>query len=557
MKLKQIGLWFGVMMLMGVIGFVAVGNTAAQTGPNLLQNPGFEEGHYNQSGISEITVPNGWKMHWLDGQDYEFTYQEFPAARPETVVWNGNNGASIPAGEEVFWRDGNFTVKLFKGYAPMYVAMSQDVSGLQVGRKYRFVAPIYTDIYEWENGKVYPTDPNHGLIRLGASAVGATWLDEGQIAYSGFWPASYGQYGLYVYDFTATQSDMTVWMEMVASYPHGNNGFFTDGASLQALDEFGAVTGGTGSTSSQPVETATPFPTPTPRADGAVVHVVQSGDNFWGLAIRYASVMNMTPEEALPAIQALNSDVQFLSPNMELMIVPPSTNGGSTAGDTGDTDGDTSGDDTTDGGTTTDDGDSAAPTATPEPTSVPVAISSDNPGADSQICLAVYDDANASATRDNDEALLGDAVLTISNDSGTVATYVTDGINEPYCFSDLPANTYQVKFSPPSDYQATTPINWAVTVADGVQLSTGFGAQYAPNGGSEIADANSGGNNASGNGEETSSDSSLDNAEVNTSGNAAPEAEDGGASNLGVIAIAIAIVLVLLAGAGVVLLRRS
>ena len=41
-------------------------------GPNLLTNPGFEEGHYNQDGIAEITVPNGWRMHWSNRESKIF-----------------------------------------------------------------------------------------------------------------------------------------------------------------------------------------------------------------------------------------------------------------------------------------------------------------------------------------------------------------------------------------------------------------------------------------------------------------------------------------------------
>ncbi len=56
-------------------------------GPNLLKNPGFEEGHHNQDGIAEITVPDGWRMHWSDRESNIFDgYAQ--TARPETVVWD-------------------------------------------------------------------------------------------------------------------------------------------------------------------------------------------------------------------------------------------------------------------------------------------------------------------------------------------------------------------------------------------------------------------------------------------------------------------------------------
>ena len=74
-----------------------------------------------------------------------------------------------------------------------------------------------------------------------------------------------------------------------------------------------------------------PAPTPTPRADGAVVHIVQSGDSIWSLAANYADVMGITPQEALTAIPELNNNPAVLRSGMELIIVPPSEDGGQAA----------------------------------------------------------------------------------------------------------------------------------------------------------------------------------------------------------------------------------
>ncbi|MFO7904095.1 MAG: hypothetical protein R6U98_15635 [Pirellulaceae bacterium] len=37
-----------------------------------------------------------------------------------------------------FW-DGDYTLKMFWAKAPIHIAISQDVGGLEVGREYRFV----------------------------------------------------------------------------------------------------------------------------------------------------------------------------------------------------------------------------------------------------------------------------------------------------------------------------------------------------------------------------------------------------------------------------------
>ena len=82
MKIKHISWLIVAGLFVLLIGLVTVGQTAAQTQgtENLLTNPGFEAGHHRQDGIPEITVPDGWRLHWLDNA--EFFGSDGPAARP-------------------------------------------------------------------------------------------------------------------------------------------------------------------------------------------------------------------------------------------------------------------------------------------------------------------------------------------------------------------------------------------------------------------------------------------------------------------------------------------
>jgi hypothetical protein len=238
MKLKQITVVALIALLVVAIGHLTAPATSAQTGPNLLVNPGFEEGHYNQDGIAEITVPNGWRMHWLDG--VEFAGSNGVAYRPESVVWNVSGAP--PHEADLFWRDGIYTLKVFKSWAPMYATLSQDVAGLEVGRRYQLAVPIYIDIIaDYDGGKVAPEKLDSGMVRLGASPVGATWRDGNAINYSGWWTAEtispfYLAYPVFIHEFTATHDTMTVWVEFASKDPYPNNGFFMDGLSLRALD---------------------------------------------------------------------------------------------------------------------------------------------------------------------------------------------------------------------------------------------------------------------------------------------------------------------------------
>lgn len=298
-KIAKTMLLFAVTLLVALLS-IPRSDVAAQDdiiSGNLFENGSFEAGFYNQDGISEITVPNGWRMHWIDGVAFEGT-DGLPAYRPETVVWFIQDAP--PEERPLFFRDGSYTLKLFKPWAPLFTALSQEVSGLEVGRNYRIIAPIFVDIVEsYEGGKQPPgARPDAGFIRFSVGPAGSGWRTAG-LTYSPTWGAhNVGGFYLnsinYIWDFTATAESMVIFLEMGSTQPFINNGFFMDGVGLYALGSTGDVPASSGGNSGggtvvQAGPTATPFPTPTPRPDGAIIHVVNTGDTFWTIAIRYAS----------------------------------------------------------------------------------------------------------------------------------------------------------------------------------------------------------------------------------------------------------------------------
>jgi hypothetical protein len=528
------------------VAFWLSGPSNAQAQSNLLTNPGFEGGHFNQDNISEITVPNGWRMHWLDG--IPFNNSNGNAARPETVVWNIQDAP--PDERPLFFRDGAYTLKIFKGWAPVYAALSQDVTGLEVGRRYRLSAPIFVDIVEsYEGGKNAPGKLDSGQVRLGAGNTGVAWRDAANIQYSPWWtggnvPSFYLNTNTFSHEFTATSPNMTVWIEVASIDPYINNGFFMDGLSLVALDAVAPVApppaagGGTGAVAAQPAgPTAVPPPTPTPRADGAVVHIVQAGDSFWGLAIQYASVMQLSPEDAVKAIQERNNNPTVINPGQELIIVPPNSSAAVApppAEETPEAE--------TEAETEAVEEEVVAEeeaTSEPEPENTASVING--------ICASVYHDLNGDAQRDSsNEPLLANAAITIFQGGRTVTSYVTDGQNEPYCFEDLPADTYQVQVYPPAGYQATTPESWAIVVAEGVIVPVAFGLAEAPETVAMVDD--------SALAEEVEAAAVEETA---VSPNPDPESASGGLASVSGLILIAAAVLVMLAGVGVYLLRRG
>ncbi|MCP4423316.1 MAG: LysM peptidoglycan-binding domain-containing protein [Chloroflexi bacterium] len=537
MKIKTLALFVILVTAVTFMGSATVEKTAAQTQgtENLLVNPGFENGHHYQDQIAEIVVPDGWRLHWVDSVTFPGAWDNLPAARPESTVWNSQGG--VPVGEEGLWRDGIYTLKIFKAWTPMYAALSQDVTGLEVGRRYRLVAPIFADVVmEYSGGSKIPPDrPDSGQVRLGASPTGSAWRDEGAIAYSGWWTGAtvspfYQSYATFVYDFTATQENMTVWIEFRSTYPYPNNGFFMDTMGLYTLDEVDAsVTnspagGGAPAPSGPP---PTPMPTPTPRADGAVVHVVQSNDTLWTIAIRYAETMGMTPEDALPAIRDLNNNPAFINVGQELVIVPP---GAAAPAE----------EPTPEPAETTEEAEAEEPTPEPTPELMEETAVTE-PETGNSICVAAFNDADSNGQRGVGEGLAADAAISLFLAGSSVATYVTDGINEPYCFQGLDADSYQVQIFPPAGYMMTTTGSWAVAVSNNMAINVEFGTQYNPE-----ADA------------VAMTDTAVEDAPAETTGDetASVDEPDGG-SNVGLYVLGGAVVLVLLAGVGVVLLRKS
>ncbi len=556
------GIQVALLMVTGLMlaALVMSPTDAGAQGQNLLTNPGFEEGHYNQDGIAEITVPNGWRMHWSNRESNIFNgYAE--TARPETVVWN-ISGA--PADErELFWKDGIYTVKIFKGWAPLWAAMSQDVSGLEVGRRYRLVAPIYIDIVADYSGgqKIPPSDNRHGRVRLGASPVGATWRDESAIGYSGWWTADtvnpfYLAYPTFIHEFTATAPEMTVWIEMASNYPHPNNGFFIDTVGLYALDEQGVVpqpaapaadSGGeqpAGNTQAAAAQPAAPVPTATPRADGAVIHIVQSGDSFWSLAVQYAETMGITPEEALTEIPALNNNPSVINSGDELIIVPPNPERAAAIAEASDeqpAEEETSVEgESADGAEAGEEAQSAesenvSETAQGGSSNLTQALLQASP---SSICVQVYEDINGDGTRaDVGDNPIADQAITLRRAGSTVSTYVTDGSGDLHCFESLEPDTYQVQIYPTADYAVVGDDRWAVAMAEGVMIPVSFGLHSAAN---AVADA--------GTTDDAASAADAASAEPDTG---------GPADNLGLVILGIAVVLILVAGTGVYLLRRG
>ncbi|MFP4345492.1 MAG: LysM peptidoglycan-binding domain-containing protein [Anaerolineales bacterium] len=179
----------------------------------------------------------------------------------------------------------------------------------------------------------------------------------------------------------------------------------------------------------------TPVNTPTPRPDGAIVHIVQSGDTLYGIALQY--------DVPVDELRRLNAGTlggnDLLVVGQEIIISVPEQ------------------------------------TATPEPTVAPTAEATEAPaeqpaeqpeeaatpapsGDTASLCVVAYHDRNQDRMQQPEsEELLPNATFTLVGTNGTAGTYTTDGIEEPHCFENLQPDSYVLRQTPPAGYEVVGP----------------------------------------------------------------------------------------------------
>jgi len=125
---------------------------------------------------------------------------------------------------------------------------------------------------------------------------------------------------------------------------------------------------------------------------------------------------------------------------------------------------------------------SVAPTATagPSPTSGPVTPTATPFHGNGEVCVAVYEDVNGDATRQDSEVIIPDAAVSLTDRLGTISkTATTTTTTDPLCFSEIPEGDYNISVAVPEGYNPTTVMNYALTVNAGDQALLDFGAQVS------------------------------------------------------------------------------
>ncbi len=194
-------------------------------GTNILFNPSFEDGHYNQNGVPELQLPNNWGFEWDTGRTGfgDEVWDEW--VRPEVRVLPKSN---VPSSEHNdFFVDGDHAVKIFKGSGAISFRFSQ-AHQLEAG-KYQFTVNVYPDVikgYGSNGEKIFADDPLAAELSFLLNGSQTAWR-----------VVEIGERNRYAFVFEISEPK-TVQVALVARgrFAVENNGWFMDSFSLVKID---------------------------------------------------------------------------------------------------------------------------------------------------------------------------------------------------------------------------------------------------------------------------------------------------------------------------------
>jgi LysM repeat protein len=184
---------------------------------------------------------------------------------------------------------------------------------------------------------------------------------------------------------------------------------------------------------------------PVPQASGGVTYTVAKGDTLYDIAVKYNKSV-----EAIKRLNGLSSDLLSIG---QVLIIEAATQ-------------------------------PVAAPPTPTPTPVLTATATPSTGA---LCVQAYFDNNGSGAKDETETLVPNVIINVTSKGTAIASYTTDGKNEPYCIRNLGVGAYTVAATISSAYLATTPLNDTVTVPGGIAVQFSVGLRRVSDGNQVIS----------------------------------------------------------------------
>ncbi|MCB2214071.1 LysM peptidoglycan-binding domain-containing protein [bacterium] len=189
------------------------------------------------------------------------------------------------------------------------------------------------------------------------------------------------------------------------------------------------------------------YATPTPNVDGQILYTVQEGDSC-------TRIFLLTDAPIEQIIQLNNLDAECnLTPGQQLVLatVAPAT--------------------------ATPEGPTPTPTVGP-PTPTPF-------NGNAMVCVVLYEDLDGNQKRSDTEFYMDGGVVSMNNRDGTFSETLNTIGGDPAlfatedlaCFQEVPEGEYNLSMGIPEGYNATTSLNYPLSVAAGDTVVVAFGAQ--------------------------------------------------------------------------------
>ncbi len=473
-----------ILVLCAVMMTVAVvtprASFAQTPGQNLLVNADFEAPFGMQDGIGEVMVAPSWRAWWVDvAPSYIQKPSNCDESKKTECYWMRPQFQEIDEPAYPNRVHGGFRAQKYYSQARMHEGgLYQRVTGITTGTLLRF--SIFMQAWQCANmdacgkGGIRSDQPYAMHLKVGIDPYGGTDPFSSNVVWSPEREA-FDQWVEFAIQTKAQSDAVTVFTHSRAEFDWArqSNDVYLDDANLAVVSDKTETPGAAPAAvtpvtrpAGTPGPTNTPLPTRTPRADNAVVHVVQAGDTLYGIALQYNvplddlyKLNNLTRESVLNLGQEIIVKVGAggavpAQPTATLkatvaVTVTPKTAGAATV--------------------TPPQSPLATPTLPPPmPTATPVR---------GGLCMSAFEDTNGNAVRDGNEPGLAGVTFVVLSSGAQVARYATDGSTKPYCLTTLPPGAYSVQVTLPPGYMS--PFDKAdVAIALGQQVDLGVAARH-------------------------------------------------------------------------------
>lgn len=430
---------------------------------SVIMQENFEGAFANDPNCQDgkCNVPQGWRVWFIPHRDTDPQGVNYPPLYAQTG--DANRVKSGAGAQRLFTENRTFTAGIYRV-----------VTNVKVGSKLRF--SMWGQSWSTNDNSPISARPSTDIrlkigIDPGAEGDAQPSPFNGRVVWSAEQDAK-DAFAQFTVEAEAKTSTVIVWTYATMKDVVRHNEVFWDDALLEVI----APAPPAQTTSDAPAADPTPTVEATaigtggpdvsvPQMTGGVTYTVKAGDTLFGIALNYEKDV-----DELRRLNQLESDL--LSIGQVLVIEPPVAQEPAPAQAPPDA-GNAAGD--------------PAAGAQPE-TAAAVAQAETTPASEGDatpapsvgaLCVQAYFDNNGNGARDPGEDLVPGILFSVTSGGESKGTYTSDGVSEPYCFTELAVGAYTVAAMIGSDYVATTPLNDTANVGGGMNALFSLGIRHA------------------------------------------------------------------------------